>query len=218
MKPIPMQAKSWIGLKQVNDLQLFWCLIKSNGGLAITMGKNNLKLIFPAISETDQWMRIDDEVDLYFRNYSEFGFLRHDIKSLNKEAQNLILRSLLESRCIHARNLCEIFTLEINWGTDITIAKLDKSWADDNQELICNLRHAYNPAGSDLNPKAMLDKFLFHPTLNRKFVLDFEVPLKHIHIPLTSIISALPPDKAPSRSKHTIDFPNFAPYIEHPPK
>ena len=121
------------------------------------MGKG--KLILNNITDQEKWATINYEVNLYLSLYQEMDRTILTDADLQIRRTPIIRRALLESKGIHVRNLCEIFTRLKSSGDIVLVDLVSASWFDKYQALITNLINIYNPLGVDSSPKNILDKF-----------------------------------------------------------
>lgn len=157
------------------------------------------KRIIHSITDDQIWETINDEVALYLESYLMLRkFNRNEFSDI--PTKDILRNALIESKAIHARNLCEIFLNE-SQNQDISLKNIvTPTWWSQNRSLIEILKGIYNPSNVDSSPKNILDKFLFHPTLNRAFRYDLRHPLQPLHKPIVKIIVALPNEKIPFKN------------------
>lgn len=161
----------------------------------------NHKLIVENITDQEKWATINYEVDVYLSLYQEMGKTILTDADFEIKSNKIISRALFESKCIHVRNLCEIFTGTNSADCIVLNDLVSDNWLKKNKAIITKLIDTYNPTGVINSPKKLLDKFLFHPTLNRRFQYNLTESINKTNPPIHAVINCLPDAHIPCKKK-----------------
>jgi hypothetical protein len=124
-------------------------------------------------SRNDPWVVISYELDMFMA-------LGQPILPANVPAEIMMIlqNAVVESRVLHARNLCDIFLSRTNRRDDITLKALLGGIPASLQRKIDKLKAAYGEAGDPSSMCWTFNKMLVHSTTHRGSSYDYSSHLQ----------------------------------------